>query len=243
MMKDKSSNIKMIGYGLIALYSVSSLIYFFNLYNEENDIRSAVMLGFFVILLTGSVAIVSLKEWGRLLVVFANLIMGLYLLKPYISSKSIVPVGYIFMSFIVFMFFSQPRVRLFFNSNSRAKWRTVLLIDDDQTQWVTVRSILMNHGFSVLVAKTGEEGMQIAKAQKPDLILLDVILPGIKGREVCRRLKSDYATKDIPVIFLTAKNSPDDMAAEKEMGAVAHLTKPVDVKTLVATVKKNLIEK
>lgn len=242
-MKDKFSDIKMIGYGLIVLYVTSFLVYFFNLYSDENAIRSAVMLGFFVILIVGSVALILLKEWGRSLVVFTNLVMGLYLLKPYISTKDIVPISYIFMSFIIFLFFSQSKIRLFFKNNSRMKWRTVLLIDDDQTQWVTVRSILMNHGFSVLVANTGEEGMQIAKAQKPDLILLDVILPGIKGREVCRRLKSDYVTKDIPVIFLTAKNSPDDIAAEKEVGSVAHLTKPVDVKTLVASVKEILIEK
>lgn len=242
-MKDKLSDIKIIGYSLIALYVTSFLVYFFNLYSEEHEIRSAVMLGFFVILIAGSVAIVLLKEWGRSLVVFTNLVMGLYLLKPYISTKEIIPIGYIFMNFIIFMFFSQSKIKLFFKGGSEIKWRTVLLIDDDQTQWVTVRSILMNHGFSVLVANTGEEGMQIAKSQKPDLILLDVILPGIKGREVCRRLKSDYVTKDIPVIFLTAKNSPDDVAAEKEVGAVAHLTKPVDVKTLVTAVKEILIEK
>lgn len=242
-MKNKFSEIKIIGFGLIALYTTSFFVYFLNFYNENMDFRASVMTGFFIVLIIGSIAIIRMKEWGRSLVVFTNLVMGLYLLAPYISKENIIPIAYIFMNFIIFLFFSQSRIRMFFKSNPVADWKTVLLIDDDQTQWVTVRSILMNHGFSVLVANTGEEGMQIAKSQKPDLILLDVILPGIKGRDVCRRLKSDAVTKEIPVIFLTAKNSPDDIAAEKEVGATAHLTKPVDVKTLVSAVKEALLEK
>lgn len=64
-MKDKFSDIKIIGFGLIALYVTSFLVYFFNLYSEQDEIRSAVMLGFFVILIVGSVAIILMKEWGR----------------------------------------------------------------------------------------------------------------------------------------------------------------------------------
>ncbi len=242
-MKTKFSEIKVIGYCLLALYVTSFLVAAFHFYQEDSDVRSAIMTGFFMVLIVGCVAIIQMKEWGRSLVVFTNLVMGLYLLKPYISTKDLIPISYILMNFIIFLFFSQSRVRVFFKGGPKVNWRTVLLIDDDQTQWVTVRSILMNHGFSVLVANTGEEGLQIAKSQKPDLILLDVILPGMKGREVCRRLKSDLTTKEIPVIFLTAKNSPDDIAAEKEVGATAHLTKPVDVKTLVSTIKEALLEK
>ena len=74
-------------------------------------------------------------------------------------------------------------------------------------------------------------------------ILLDVILPGIKGREVCRKLKEDETTKDIPVIFLTAKDSPDDVKAEKEVGGEEHLTKPVTSKVLVSAVNKILNSK
>jgi CheY-like chemotaxis protein len=91
-----------------------------------------------------------------------------------------------------------------------------------------------------LTATSGEKGIQIARLQKPDLIILDVILPGVKGREVCQRLKDDDETGRIPVIFLTAKDSEDDIRAEKAVGAVTHITKPVNAKMLLSEVKKIL---
>ena len=116
------------------------------------------------------------------------------------------------------------------------EWKSVLVVDDDESHLKLMRGILLAHSYSVLAATTGEEGLHIAKAQKPDLILLDVILPGIKGRDVCRTLKADEETKDIPVVFLTAKDSDDDIQAEQEVGGVAHLTKPIDVKTMLAVI-------
>ena len=117
----------------------------------------------------------------------------------------------------------------------------ILVIDDDEAISKIVRPILLSHGFSVLTANTGEDGLQIATAQKPDLILLDVILPGLKGREVCQKLKENPETKDIPIVFLTAKDSPEDVQAEIDVGAAAHLTKPVNAKTLIETVQ-NILE-
>jgi DNA-binding response OmpR family regulator len=103
-----------------------------------------------------------------------------------------------------------------------------------------IQKILLPKGYSVLAAQTGEKGIQVAKLQKPDLIILDVILPGIKGRDVCVRLKEDEETKSIPVIFLTAKDSPDDIKAELATGGLTHLTKPVHARTLIAEIKKVL---
>ena len=74
-------------------------------------------------------------------------------------------------------------------------------MDDDEGLQKTLQQILLTNGYSVLTATTGEKGLQVAKLQKPDLILLDVILPGIKGREVCVKLKDDPVTINIPVIF------------------------------------------
>ncbi len=122
----------------------------------------------------------------------------------------------------------------------KTKWKCVLIIDDDETQIKTVRPILISSGYSVISAQTGEEGLQLARAQLPDLILLDVILPGIKGRDVCRQIKEDEKTKKIPVIFLTAKGSMDDIEAELDAGAVAHLTKPVDRKKLITLIQETL---
>ena len=70
--------------------------------------------------------------------------------------------------------------------------------------------------------------------------LLDVILPGVKGREVCKRLKNDQTTQDIPVVFVTSKDSPDDVQAEMEVGGLKHLTKPVSSKVLIAAIQEIL---
>lgn len=134
------------------------------------------------------------------------------------------------------------RVKSFFQPQQKDKWRSILLVDDDEALVKTVRPILISHGYSVLTADTGEDGLQIASSQKPDLIILDVILPGIKGRDVCKTLKEDSVTKDIPVIFLTAKDSPDDIQAEMQAGAETHLTKPVNAKELIDTIR-NVLDK
>ena len=122
------------------------------------------------------------------------------------------------------------------------KWQSILVVDDDETVTKTIRPVLIANGFSVLSASSGEDGLRIAREQKPDLILLDVILPGIKGREICKRLKADSGTKHIPVVFLTAKNSEDDVQAELEAGAAAHLTKPVNYQALL-TMLQNILGK
>ena len=82
----------------------------------------------------------------------------------------------------------------------------------------------------------------MALDQRPDLIILDVIMPGIKGRELCTKIKSYEVLKNIPVVFLTAKDSDDDIKAELDAGAVTHLTKPIDSAKLVTVVKSILGE-
>ena len=116
----------------------------------------------------------------------------------------------------------------------------MLVIDDDRGLLKMISSGLEIHGFHVWTASDGEGGIKLAKAKKPDLIILDVLLPGMKGRQVCAKLKADTDTKDIPVIFLTAKDSPDDVLAEIEAGALGHLTKPVNSQKLLLEVKNIL---
>ena len=118
--------------------------------------------------------------------------------------------------------------------------KKILVVDDDRGFLKMVRAHLMNHGFAVLTADTGEKGIQLAQKKSPDLIMLDVLLPGIKGREVCVKLKQDTKTSQIPVMFLTAKDSADDVRAEMAVGAVTHLTKPVDFKKLILEIKNIL---
>lgn len=114
--------------------------------------------------------------------------------------------------------------------------KTILVIDDDQGLIKILEKGLTIQGFHVISAQTGEEGLRKAEENNVDLILLDVILPSMKGRQVCAHLKANERTKHIPVVFLTAKNSPDDLKAEMDAGAIAHITKPLDMNILVPQV-------
>jgi CheY-like chemotaxis protein len=116
----------------------------------------------------------------------------------------------------------------------------ILIIDDDKTLQMMLKTVLLSHGFDVISTFSGEEGLSMALSEKPDFIILDVIMPGVKGREVCRKLKADPQTKDIPVLFLSSKDSEDDVAAELQAGAVGHVTKPVNSMSLVRKLKQIL---
>jgi CheY-like chemotaxis protein len=118
--------------------------------------------------------------------------------------------------------------------------KTVLIVDDDLSVHKMLEPILTTGGYQVFSAKTGEEGLQMTKDKKPSIVVLDVILPGIKGREVCAQLKKDPSTKDIPVLFLTSKDSPDDVQAEIAAGGIGHLTKPINPQYLIAQIKRIL---
>ncbi len=116
----------------------------------------------------------------------------------------------------------------------------ILIIDDEKTLQAMLKTVLSSNGFDVAAAFSGEEGLTLAVSEKPDLIILDVIMPGIKGREVCRQLKADPLTKHVPVLFLTAKDSEDDVKAELDAGAIGHITKPINSMSLVRQIKKIL---
>lgn len=94
--------------------------------------------------------------------------------------------------------------------------------------------------YAVNVAPSGSQGLEIAKAQRPDLILLDVVMPDMEGYEVCRRLKADPETRSIPVIFLTAINGAEDVTKGLALGAVDYLAKPVSPPILLARVATHL---
>lgn len=115
--------------------------------------------------------------------------------------------------------------------------KTILVIDDEKDILKLVQYNLEKEGYQVLQAKTGEEGLELARTGKPDLILLDLMLPGLDGLEVCRILKANDATRPIPVVMLTAKGSEVDQVVGLELGAVDYVTKPFGVKLLLARVK------
>lgn len=115
--------------------------------------------------------------------------------------------------------------------------KKILLVDDDPGVHLVTVPILTKAGYLVISAKTGEQGLQLALNERPDLIILDVIMPGIKGRDLCIKLKAYQVLAKIPVVFLTAKDSDDDIQAEMDAGAIAHLTKPVNPTELLEKIK------
>jgi CheY-like chemotaxis protein len=240
-MKRFLRDIKIISVSLGVLYFVTLVIYMLWLGVAGQTWHAVFMVVLSLSLLTACAGVFAVKEWGRLLIIGASLLQAVYLsFALYFSGAHFSSPAYIFISVIIALFFAQAQMRARFRQKSEAPWRSILVVDDDQTVLRLIRPILMKEGFSVLTASTGEEGQMIATQQQPDLILLDVILPGLKGREVCQNLKDDARTQHIPIVFLTAKDTPDDINAELEAGAVKHLTKPVSSSDLVRTVKKIL---
>ncbi|MCK5083527.1 MAG: response regulator [Candidatus Omnitrophica bacterium] len=240
-MEKKEYNVKIVGVSLAVLYATWCLVFlqYINIPGfEEYTFLYGVLFG---VLFVVSLAIVALKEWGRKMLIVINSVMLVFLAARYIPGVDLIPLGYVILSIIVLLYFTQPKIKRRFLSEKVGAWnKSILIVDDDETIIKTLRPILLSHGFSVLAAGSGEDGLQIINAQKPDLVLLDVILPGIKGREVCQRMKENPQTRDIPVVFLTAKDSLEDIQAEKGVGSVGHITKPVDMKMLVETIRNVL---
>lgn len=120
------------------------------------------------------------------------------------------------------------------------KAKRILVVDDKPNNLSLVTSILRPE-YEVLLANNGERAILIAKDQVPDLILLDIMMPGISGFEVCTILKQNPVTSDIPVIFLTARNDNDDFEKAYDLGAVDYTTKPINVKELLMRIKTHLL--
>lgn len=117
----------------------------------------------------------------------------------------------------------------------------IILIVDDNVENIKVLGIsLKNSGYELMLAQNGYEALECIKEVKPDLILLDIMMPGINGYEVCKILKDDVSTKDIPIIFLTAKIQIEDIVKGFEVGGVDYITKPFIKEELLARVKTHL---
>ncbi len=113
----------------------------------------------------------------------------------------------------------------------------VLIIEDEEDILALVHYNFMRNGFRADLTTSGEDGLAMAQQLKPDLILLDLMLPGLDGLEICRRLKEDKATKSIPIIMLTAKGEEEDIVKGLEMGADDYITKPFSPQVLLARAK------
>jgi two-component system phosphate regulon response regulator PhoB len=117
---------------------------------------------------------------------------------------------------------------------------TILVVDDEEDIQELVRLNLAREGYDVVTAGTGEQALELAKAKQPALTVLDLMLPGLGGLDVCKILKNNDKTRHIPVIMLTAKSEESDIVAGLELGADDYVTKPFSSKVLVARVRRIL---
>jgi len=117
---------------------------------------------------------------------------------------------------------------------------TLLIVDDNPANIGVLSDYLEEYGFTILIATKGEIALQRAQYVKPDLILLDVMMPGIDGFETCARLKTDDRTKNIPVIFMTALTNTEDKVKGFEVGGVDYITKPIQHEEVLARITTHL---
>lgn len=118
--------------------------------------------------------------------------------------------------------------------------RKILVVDDEVELIKAMQLILGQAGYEVIVANDGQEGLEKAKSQEPDLIVLDLMLPKMDGHKVCGLLKSDTKHNKIPIIIFSAKAQQEDVQISKEIGADAYITKPFDPPVLLAKIEELL---
>jgi twitching motility two-component system response regulator PilH len=118
----------------------------------------------------------------------------------------------------------------------------ILIVDDSPTETYKLREILERHGHSVIEAANGADGVAVARAEMPDLVLMDVVMPGLNGFQATRQLTKGSDTAHIPIIIVTTKDQETDRVWGQRQGAKDYLTKPVDEEVLMRTVERMLAE-
>lgn len=117
----------------------------------------------------------------------------------------------------------------------------VLIVDDDELIRAVVRTTLEDEGVEILEAENGAEALRVAREQSPDLVLLDIMMPGIDGYEVCRALRREPRTRNTVVVMLTAKDSSESRDRGIAAGADAYMTKPFSPLELIRTIRESLV--
>jgi len=117
--------------------------------------------------------------------------------------------------------------------------RNVLVVDDAEAN-IDILVEALGSEYEVSVAMDGESALESVESELPDIILLDIMMPGMDGYEVCQRLKSDTKTAGIPIVFLTAMTDDENRARGIELGAVDYITKPFEISDVKAVVKAHL---
>jgi len=130
-----------------------------------------------------------------------------------------------------------------FKSKKKAKHPRILVIDDEPDLVSTMQCRLEWYGCEIISACNGQDGMEKAASEKPDLILLDTTMPVVNGHEMLEQLRRDPALKDTPVIMVTAICAPEDIAKASSYGVADYVTKPFDYAELMEKIKNTLQDK
>ena len=120
--------------------------------------------------------------------------------------------------------------------------KKILVVDDNDTNLYLIRFILEKNGHEVIEAKDGLEGVKLALEEEPDLVIMDIQLPGIDGHEATRRIRGEESKEEIPIIALTSFAMPIDKELALGAGCNSYLTKPIDVQTFITEVNRYLAE-
>ena len=121
--------------------------------------------------------------------------------------------------------------------------KRILLIDDHQTVFRLLEAIVRIKGHALLYAESGQQGIVMARQEHPDMILIDVMMPDINGFKVCQYLKENEATKEIPIMFLTADSVADGLATGRKVGADGFMTKPFKTIDVLNQIEQILTDK
>ena len=116
----------------------------------------------------------------------------------------------------------------------------ILIVDDSPTETFRFREILTKHGFEVIEASNGADGVTMAQAEQPDLVLMDVVMPGVNGFQATREISRGENTKHIPVVIVSTKDQATDRVWGKRHGARDYLTKPIEESQLIDVIKQHL---
>ena len=114
----------------------------------------------------------------------------------------------------------------------------VLIVDDSPTETYKFKETLEKHGFEIITADNGADGVAVARQEQPDVVLMDVVMPGLNGFQATRQLSKGDDTKHIPVIIVTTKDQETDKVWGRRQGATDYLTKPVDETVLINTINR-----
>ena len=128
--------------------------------------------------------------------------------------------------------------------NGHVTRKKIMVVDDTEIDRRIIQRLLAKANYDLILAEDGEKALQLVKTERPDLILLDCVMPGLSGTEVCQILKKDKEVKNIPVIFLTGMDTPTYVINCYELGADQYLTKPINSRELISqidTTLKNVI--